>query len=66
MKYSERIDPQLLRNTLHSVVVQTGSKFVYSRVEGGYRTDDIKRALTMLCDAGLIKEVMHTAANGAP
>ena len=66
VKYSERIDPQLLRNTLHSVVVQTGSKFVYSGVEGGYRTDDIKRALTMLCDAGLIKEVMHTAANGAP
>lgn len=65
-KYSERMDPQLLRNTLHSVVVQTGGKFVFSKVEGGYRSDDVKRALTMLSDAGLIKEVMHTAANGAP
>lgn len=65
-KYAPRISPQLLRNTLQSVVMQIGSKFVYSRVEGGYRVDDIKRALNMLCDAGIIKEVRHTAANGLP
>lgn len=65
-KYAPHIDPQLLRNTLQSVIMQVGHKFVYSRVEGGYRTDDVKRALTMLCDAGLIKEVRHTAANGLP
>lgn len=65
-KYAPRIDPQLLRNTLQSVVMQVGSKFVYNRVEGSYRTDEIKRALTMLCDAGIIKEVRHTAANGLP
>ena len=29
VKYSERIDPQLLRNTLHSVVVQTGRNIEY-------------------------------------
>lgn len=65
-KYAPRISPQLLRNTLQSVVMQIGSKFVYSRVEGGYRVDDIKRALNLLCDAGIIKEVRHTAANGLP
>ncbi len=65
-KYSGKIDPSLLRNTLRSVVAQTGSKFVYSKVEGGYRTDDIKRALNMLCDAGLIKMVQHSAGNGIP
>lgn len=65
-KYAPRIDPQLLRNTLQSVVMQVGRKFVYNRVEGGYRTEDVKQALTMLCHAGIIKEVRHTAANGLP
>ena len=65
-KYAPRVDPQLLRNTLQSVVMQIGGKFVYSRVDGGYRADDVKRALSMLCDAGIIKEVRHTAANGLP
>ena len=63
-KYSSKIDPQLLRNTLRSVVMQTGSKFVYSRVEGGYRSEEVKRALTMLCDAGIVKMVQHSAGNG--
>ena len=65
-KYSSKIDPQLLRNTLRSVVMQTGSKFVYSRVEGGYRSEEVKRALAMLCDAGIVKMVQHSAGNGLP
>lgn len=65
-KYSSKIDPQLLRNTLRSVVMQIGSKFVYNRVEGGYRSEDIKRALAMLCDAGIVKMVQYSAGNGLP
>lgn len=65
-KYNERIDIMLLRNTLRSVILQSGCKFVYSRVEGGYRVDDIKKALTMLCDAGLVKTVQYSAGNGLP
>ncbi len=65
-KYSDKIDPRLLRNTLRSVVMQTGSKFTYSRVEGGYRAEDIKQALDMLCDAGIVKIVQHSAGNGLP
>lgn len=65
-KYSGKIDPQLLRNTMHSVVAQTGGKFVYSRVEGGYRADDVKRALGLLRDAGIVKIVQHTAGRGLP
>ena len=65
-KYSSKIGPQLLRNTLRSVVMQTGSKFVYSRVEGGYRSEEVKRALAMLCDAGIVKMVQHSAGNGLP
>ena len=66
VKYSKRLDPQLLRNTLRSVIMQSGNKFVYSHVEGGYRSDDVKLALSMLCDAGIIKLVQHSSANGIP
>ena len=65
-KYSSKVDVTLLRNTLQSVVKQTGGKFMYSKLEGGYRSEDVKKALTMLCDAGIIKRVNHTAANGLP
>ena len=33
-KYAKKIDTTLLRNTLQSVILQIGSKFVYSKVEG--------------------------------
>lgn len=65
-KYEEKVDPTLLRQTLHSVALQVGSKFVYSNVAGGYRTENVKNALELLKDAGLIKPVIHTAANGIP
>ena len=56
----------MLRNTLQSVVMQVGDKFTYSRVDGGYRAEEVKKALCLLCDAGIIKRVSHTAANGLP
>ena len=65
-KYADKVDPILLRNTLQSVVMQVSNKFVYSKVEGGYRSEDVKRALGMLCDAGIVKRVSHTATNGLP
>ncbi|MBQ8760087.1 MAG: ATP-binding protein [Bacteroidales bacterium] len=65
-KYAHKVDITLLRNTLQSVVAQIGKKFIYSKVEGGYRTEDVKKALGLLCDAGIIKRVSHTAANGLP
>jgi hypothetical protein len=65
-KYARKVDPQLLRNTLAAVVRQTGHKFVYSRVDGGYKTDEIKEALRLLRDAGIIIPVQMSAANGLP
>lgn len=66
VKYESKIDPQLLKNTLDAVVVQTGKKFVFSHVMGGYRPEEVRKALSMLTDAGLIKPIKHTAANGIP
>lgn len=65
-KYANKVDPTLLRNTLQSVILQIGNKFMYSKVEGTYRAEEVKKALSMLCDAGIIKRVSHTAANGLP
>lgn len=63
-KYANKVEPILLRNTLQSVILLIGGKFMYSKVKGGYRADDVKKALQMLCDAGIVKRVSHTAANG--
>ncbi len=65
-KYAKKVDPALLRNTLQSVILQIGSKFMYSKVEGEYRAEEVKKALGLLCDAGIIKRISHTAANGLP
>lgn len=65
-KYEEKIDSMLLRQTLRSVALQIGSKFVYSQVRGDYRSEKIKTALELLKDAGLIRPTIHTAANGIP
>lgn len=65
-KYEERIEPMLLRQTLHSIASQIGNKFVYSNVQGNYRSEKVKETLELLKDAGLIKAVVHTAANGIP
>ncbi len=65
-KYSKKVDPQLLRNTLSAVVRQSGQKFVYSKVEGGYKLDEVKEALRLLRDAGIIVPVQMSAANGLP
>lgn len=65
-KYGDKIDPQLLRNTLTSVIMQTGKKFVFSKVEGNYRIEEVKEALGLLRDAGIIIPVQMSAANGLP
>ncbi len=65
-KYEARVEPVLLRHVLRSVASQVGSKFVYSNVQGNYRSEKVKEALDLLKDAGLIKAVIHTAANGLP
>lgn len=65
-KYKGKTDPILLRQTLLSVARQTGSKFVYSKVQGGHSSVQVKQALGMLRDAGIIIPVWHTAANGVP
>lgn len=65
-KYSAKVNPELLRATLQSVIAQNGAKFVYTRGLESYKISEVKVALQMLCRAGLIYEVNMTSANGLP
>lgn len=65
-KYRKKIDPVLLRQTLRSVASQVTKKFSYSAVGGGYRTEEVKKALEMLLLSGICIPVVRTDANGFP
>lgn len=65
-KYSTKTNPDLLRATLQSVILQSGSKFVYTRGLESYKATEVKDALQMLSRAGLIHEVCMSSANGLP
>lgn len=65
-KYAQNVDPFLLRSTLHSVVMQIGKKFIYSKVGANLRVEDVKKAVSLLSDAGIIKVVRHSSGNGIP
>ena len=65
-KYRKKIDPTLLRNTMRSVAVQVTDKFVFSAVEGNYKSAEVKKALGMLTKAGIVIPVTHSDGNGLP
>ena len=65
-KYKKKIDPQLLRETFHSVVMQMGVKFVFSKVRGEYRSVQVKSALACLEQAGLVVPTTRTSGKGLP
>ena len=65
-KYKKNVDPMLLRLTLRHAAVQATKKFVYTQVGGGFKISEVKKALEMLVQAGILIPVTHTAANGLP
>ncbi len=65
-KYDDKADAMLLRQTLRSVALQIGSKFVYGNVQGGYRSEKVKAALELLKEAGLVRPAVYTSGNGIP
>ena len=65
-KYKKRISPMILQQTLRSVALHSGCKFVYSQVASEMESIKIKEALDLLSMAGIIMPVTHTSANGVP
>ena len=56
----------MLTQTLRSVTLQIGNKFVYSQVSDNQNGKAVKEALSLLSLAGLVIPVTHTSANGIP
>ncbi len=65
-KYKKRVSPDLLRQVLRSVALQTGTKFVFAGASREVPAASVKECLRLLTLAGLITPVKHTAANGVP
>jgi uncharacterized protein len=65
-KYKKRVPAQRLRDVYNSVVMQTGNKFIYSKIDSGDNQKQIKEALELLIQAGVVIPVTHTSANGLP
>lgn len=65
-KYKRKIEPELLRQTLKSVVRQMGNNRFKAGDVSGYKSKDILRALDALSKAGLIVPVTHTDGHGLP
>ncbi len=63
----KRLVPSLRISTVFKAVVnQTGNKFVYSNISENDNFKQIKEALELLTQAGLVIPATHTAANGIP
>ena len=65
-KYRARISAARLDETLRSVVIQAGGKFVYSHVAPEIGNAQAKAALELLLLAGLAHRVVHTDAQRLP
>ena len=65
-KYKKRIDPQLVRNVLASVIGQTGGKFTYTNSTIGLDYRSAKLCTELLELAKLIIRVDSCHANGIP
>ncbi len=63
-KYGKNISR--LQKTLRSISEQLGNKFVASRAEEGTASQEIKKALELLCKARVASLVRHSAGNGIP
>lgn len=65
-KYKKRLSVTCLREVFESSVLQSGTKFSYSKIEAGFSHYQIKESVRLLIMAGLIIPVVHSSANGLP
>ena len=64
-KYKKRVPVSRINDVYNSVVMQSGSKFIYSKATIANH-NQIKEALELLIKAGIVIPVKHTSGNGIP
>lgn len=65
-KYRGRVPETRLRDVLRSSALQAGKKFVHKHAYLDAGSQQVQRALELLCLAGLVHKIHHTSANGVP
>ncbi len=65
-KYRKRTPVDCLNEVFNSIILQTGSKFVFSNVNSNSTYKTMQNALDLLVMAGLAYKVYHTSASGIP
>ena len=65
-KYKKRVDPQLLRTTMHGVCHQIGNVLSFSAISREHRSQQIREALSLLTLAGMVIPVSSCHGNELP
>lgn len=65
-KYAKKIDHKYLALLFEKAPGLVGSWFKYNKVDPDVSSREIKRALHLLCQAGLLYQVHHSSASGLP
>lgn len=65
-KYKKRAPVERLEEVFRNVVLQSGQKFKYSRIDKNLAASPYKDSLNLLVKAGLVIKIYHTSANGLP
>lgn len=65
-KYRSRVPAHRINATFRAAILQAGGKFVYNHVSPDLDQRQVKVALELLQQAGLLHAVVHTAAQGIP
>jgi len=65
-KYKKRVPVSRIKEVFDSVVLQAGSKFIYSKATTQSNHKQVKEALNLLIMAGIVIPITHTSGNGLP
>ena len=65
-KYKKRVPSGRIREVFESVVAQMGGKFVFAKGGKGLNLMQVKEALDLLIQSGLVIPVLHSSGNGIP
>lgn len=65
-KYGTKLSSAVFEDVLIAIPKNLGQKFVYATVNQNYQSDQVKKALNLLCRARVGHFVRATAANGIP
>jgi predicted AAA+ superfamily ATPase len=66
VKYKKHVPASRINEVYNSVIMQAGSKFIYSKATKNANQKQIKEALALLIKAGIVIPITHTSGNGIP